>query len=645
MTDDEELLNKAKIIAEATGRSEEQVLEDLLDDGIVNLSNEERKDKDLVQQLKEAAELITTVQSISQEVSENTVLNGGENKTEVKVETTLDGDVVDRAIDSLQRKADNIKKLALTLVPIFLLITGGSMEAFGIIDIMGSDDVDDSEYETVWGCTLADAENYNPDATDDDGSCWWDNGGGGGGGPPANCNWMWDDTSYTNDANPNSLYVMVSFSSPECPYEQEGDFEVHLILGGEHHDMEEEYIVKFFENYDLEFQFDDLVAGEYRLRLSFNSYDGSEYHWDSPRTYLFEDSVECSAFLQNQQGYSLESDPIKVKLSVDVAIPSEVGNACDSEQFEITWRLYSDNQVLYEEHTWEDGGISDTDRADYVEYVWENIDVGTYDSRIILKLNDEVIDEKWLSEQIIVEAEEDECEINLYDIRFSTNQTHAIVAYDLDCGYGEETGGYNVSIQFMVIGNESYEIGYQFNTTVHYITGYVEDIHILTLSNFTHENITHYDFAWFAIWGDENNPNYIERYWNNLPFTHPEPEPEPENCENLTITSNGITLGNTSNNLTMGWDLTHDGEASPSCFVEIELSITLYQNGTYLDISDFQKNGNYKIYTNGSIYVDSSMVDIFSELPQGTYEVLVKYRIVGDSEASQDYFANPVSLE
>ena len=94
----------------------------------------------------------------------------------------------------------------------------------------------------------------------------------------------------------------------------------------------------------------------------------------------------------------------------------------------------------------------------------------------------------------------------------------------------------------------------------------------------------------------------------------------------------------------MDWDLTHGGEASPSCFVEVELSITLYQNGTYLDISDFHKNGNYKIYANGSIYVDSSTVDIFSELPQGTYEVLVKYRIVGDSEASQDYFANAVSI-
>jgi transcriptional/translational regulatory protein YebC/TACO1 len=84
-----ELVEKAKIVAEATGRDEQEVLADLLDDGIVNLSNEESKGKDLVTQLKEAAELITTVQSINKEVSENKVLNGGENSTEVKVETTL----------------------------------------------------------------------------------------------------------------------------------------------------------------------------------------------------------------------------------------------------------------------------------------------------------------------------------------------------------------------------------------------------------------------------------------------------------------------------------------------------------------------------------------------------------------------------
>ena len=135
----EELREKARLLAEATGRDEEDILADLLDDGILNNSNK-TDGKDLVEQLKEAAELISTVQNISKEVSENTVLNGGENATEVKVETTLEGDIVDRAIESVQRKAENLKKIGLTLIPIFLLLTGGTMESFGMIDIFGGDE-------------------------------------------------------------------------------------------------------------------------------------------------------------------------------------------------------------------------------------------------------------------------------------------------------------------------------------------------------------------------------------------------------------------------------------------------------------------------------------------------------------------------
>ena len=83
MEDLDEIKEKAKELAEITGRSEEDVLADLLDDGVLNESNKESKD--LVSQLKEAAALITTVQSINKEVSENKVLNGGENKTEVAI--------------------------------------------------------------------------------------------------------------------------------------------------------------------------------------------------------------------------------------------------------------------------------------------------------------------------------------------------------------------------------------------------------------------------------------------------------------------------------------------------------------------------------------------------------------------------------
>jgi len=639
-TPKEELQEKAKVIAEATGRSVEAVLEDLMDDGLVNLSNEQKKDKDLVTQLKEAAELITTVQSINQQVTENTVLNGGDNKTEVKVETTLDGDVVDRALDSLQRKADNIKKLALTLVPVFLLITGGSMEAFGVINVFGDDSASDNDiYYEIEGCTAPDAENYNPEATFDDGSCWWDTGGGGGGGPP--CNWMWDDTSYANDNMPDSLYVRISFSSFQCELELEGDFEVHIRLDGEHYDMEQEFHTKFFENYDLEFQFDDLPAGEYTIQTSFESYDGSEWHWDSPKNYLFEEPVEeCEPnwIWYDEAIYDLDNDGQGFNNDLKVQVRFMDDNKCD---------IHMDDGYFYINIDGYDSRTIDNNFHDefFVDETFMNLPEGSYYVEIGYYTND---DSSWSGPNawVTMEAEEEEeqCDISLYDIQFGTNDTHAMVSYDLDCGFGQETGGYNVSVQFMVIGNESYEIGYQYNTTFHYISGYVEDVHILTLSNFTHANITHYDFAWFAIWGDENNPNYIERYWYNLPFTHPETETEPKPCENLTLVANGITLSNESNDLFFEWDLKHDGANDETCFVEVEIMVTLYQNGTYYDVSDFSNNGIHKIYSNTTLMVDKSSVSIFSSLLEGEYEILLKYRIVGDSEASQDYFANKVII-
>ena len=412
MGDDEpdisELAEKAKIVAEATGRDEADVLADLLDDGIVNMSNEDEKSKDLVTQLKEAAELITTVQSINKEVSENKVLNGGENSTEVKVETTLEGDIVDRAIESIQRKSENIKKLVITLTPLFLLVTGGGLEALGIIDVMGGEDDnwEDDNYYEVWGCTAPDAENYMPDATHDDGSCWWDDNNGGGGGPPhQNCDWRWDDTSYTNDEEPDTLYVLASFSSPQCPHEMHGDFSMGLIKDGEFLISENDYGMKFYENQDLGHQFVDLEAGTYRLEFHFHNYEtNSDWNWQSPRTYVIEEPMECDAFLQNQNVFLDDKDEEQnaVTMTVDIAIPSEIGDACDSHQFELTWRLYIDNQVQYEEHSWEDGWISDSDRADFASFTIDDVAVGTYDPRIILKLDDTVIDEKWLSDTITI---------------------------------------------------------------------------------------------------------------------------------------------------------------------------------------------------------------------------------------------------
>ena len=239
-----ELAEQAKIVAEATGREEADVLADLLDDGVLNNSHK-APEKDLVTQLKEAAELITTVQSINQEVSENTVLNGGDNSTEIKVETTLEGDIVDRAIASVERKAEKIRKIVMIVAPVLLLLTGGMGLEFFLDENGGGSD---EYYEEVWGCTAPDADNYMPDATIDDGSCFWhDNNGGGGGPPHQSCNWEWNDNSYLDDNEPDTIYVRASFSSFQCPHEMEGDFRMVVFKDGEFYDEEIDVNMVFYE--------------------------------------------------------------------------------------------------------------------------------------------------------------------------------------------------------------------------------------------------------------------------------------------------------------------------------------------------------------------------------------------------------------
>ena len=131
----------------------------------------------------------------------------------------------------------------------------------------------------------------------------------------------------------------------------------------------------------------------------------------------------------------------------------------------------------------------------------------------------------------------------------------------------------------------------------------------------------------------------VYQNWTNVEFEVEEPE---VSCDNLSLVPDSLILGKESNNLTLLWELTHDGPNDASCYLEVEISITLYQNGTFYDISDFHKNGIHKVYANGDIYLDSSIVDIFENLSSGSYEVLVKYRI--GAEVSQDFFANTVVI-
>ena len=55
-----------------------------------------------------------------------------------------------------------------------------------------------------------------------------------------------------------------------------------------------------------------------------------------------------------------------------------------------------------------------------------------------------------------------------------------------------------------------------YETRVHYIQGWVEDNHFITITNFTDSNNTHYDFYWYATWIDgEGETQMLEEKWLN----------------------------------------------------------------------------------------------------------------------------------
>ena len=376
----EELREKARLLSEVTGRDEDDILTDLLDDGVLNNSNK-ADGKDLVEQLKEAAELISTVQNISKEVSENTVLNGGENATEVTVETTLEGDIVDRAIESVQRKAENIKKIGLTLIPIFLLLTGGTMETFGMIDIFGGDE----------------SNNYGED-------CYPE--------------WFYDEYGYSFENQLEVRYTFIDYQYCDIEFVS-GHFIIQLFYEGE---MIEDTMIgnqDFTNEISVEHTYFDLEQGQYHYRVEFHTVDcedgscehGDEYFLEQSQLIIidYQEPELCDAYLINEQAYLLEEDDENdaVKISADVALVQGESN-CDSEQFEIVWRLYENNNpsvIKYEHMTWKSGVVSDPDGADYVHHTWDTVDEGSYEPKVMLILNGDVLDEKQIAHTITIETQ------------------------------------------------------------------------------------------------------------------------------------------------------------------------------------------------------------------------------------------------
>ena len=662
---DLELDEKAQVVADATGRTKEAVLEDLMDDGIVNLSNEETKSADLVTQLKEAAELITTVQAVSQQVSENTVLNGGDNKTDVKVETTLEGDIVDRAIASVERKAQNIRKIVVIIAPVMLLLTGGVGLDF-FLDNNDGDDSSGDEWVEYGGCLNPEADNYDPEADYDDGTCTFENSGGGGGPPDCNSDWRWDAVTIQDfDANGegfnNDLQIQMTFNDwNKCNRHMEGHFAVE-IWDETRGFMWDQYQIndRFHDQYTIDDHHYDLAEGDYVVSVEYH-FDGS--HWTGPSALVtmeapdpepvygctdssatnYDDKAteddgsceypsECDAVIDN-----LDTTVTDYGIDITFFIAQTQDSEC--ENFEVEVILLPANNNPEQEISYETG-ISGT--SNYFSHSFGFVPEGDWQVEAVVRDDNGDLDVQY-SEWLTVEYPEPVCDfINIYSIYLENFTDSVRVTYDLDCP--SDTQNDAIVVLSVRATGTSDILNMEFSN--HTVVGANYDNWRIELWDFIDQNYTHYDFTWMVTYQDSNGQYWSQfQNWTNIEFEVSEPEPEP--CDNLSLVSDGITLDkDATDNLTMDWKLNHDGPADSSCFVELEVSITLYQNGTYYDISDFHKNGVHKIYANGTLFLDSSDVDIFADLPAGTYEVLVKYRIVGDSAASQDYFANSVTID
>ena len=537
--DIDDLVEKAKVLAEATGREEADVLADLMDDGVLNDSHKETEKTDLVTQLKEAAELINTVQAINQEVAENKVLNGNGNSTKVEVDTTLEGDIVDRAIESVQRKAENIKKIIILVAPLFLLVGGGgTLEMFGVTDFTGDDEYEDNYDNTiydVWGCTDYEAENYdeyanmddgscsypvygcmnnaapnyNPDATVEDGSCTR----GGCTDPEAE---NYDDNANEDDGSceyyVEPIYGCTDLEANNYQSEAEEDD------GSCTYDPEPVYgcTDDSANNYNSEATEDDNTC-EYDPEPIYGCTDDSANNYnpdatDDDESCEYDPELECEVEITNHYRGHVQSDAEQDAILIAFRI---VPTDCDDEVLEIDIDMHppgEDDEVDYT-HYVEVNGSEPTD----VSYTFDDVAVGVWVPRITAAIDDEPIERIWMWS---IEVVEQVCEINLFGINFGTNNTSAVVIYDLDCGDEEnDLDGYNVSVQFLVYSvNSSNNTNppIQLNTTTHYIQGYADDPRMLRLTNFTEGNTTRYDFYWYVTWVDaDGEMQYIERTWLN----------------------------------------------------------------------------------------------------------------------------------
>ena len=210
-----QLAEKATTIAKATGRDEEDVLADLLDDGIANMSaGSDTTDKDF--------------------------------------------------LDIAQEQAEKFKRLLITLIPIFALLISIGAEGIGVVNITkwGDESLWDDDPigdpPTRWGCMDDDALNYDETADKDDGSCEYE--------PSCAPSWMYDDNSHAEEQD---IFIVFTFHDDhDCHIEIEGHFIIEIYSNGSKADDAFVNVGYFTDSVDVNHTFTDLGVGTYMAEIS-----------------------------------------------------------------------------------------------------------------------------------------------------------------------------------------------------------------------------------------------------------------------------------------------------------------------------------------------------------------------------------------
>jgi len=252
-----DLVEKATVIADATGRCEEDVLADLLDDGIANL--------------------------------------------------TAGGDARDKHfLDKATEQAEKFKTLLTTLIPILVLLGAIGAEGIGLLDLTewGGDSMFDEENDPniLWGCMDINAENYDSKATDDDGSCHF---------IEDDCEPAWQFDDYSTQDGDRIFLKYTFFDENDCEIDLEGHFTIVLLRNDSSH-RDASINVQFTDEIEIEYIFDNLSEGNYYWELEFHTIEcddgtcehGDEYTLDQKPIFIIEAEVILGCIDETANNYN-----------------------------------------------------------------------------------------------------------------------------------------------------------------------------------------------------------------------------------------------------------------------------------------------------------------------------------------------------